>query len=95
MKHSIVSPRLRLVRRIQLSFSLLVLGWISQAGAATALGANARDADKKPSRIEVGQAAPDFVLKNEQGKEFKLSEFLKTKKKAVLLAFYPKDFTGG
>ncbi len=40
-----------------------------------------------------GADAPDFAAKNQAGKEVKLSDF--KGKKSVLLAFYPKDFTGG
>ena len=39
----------------------------------------------------VGKAAPDFTLINHQGNKVKLSEKLKTS--AVLLVFYPGDFT--
>lgn len=42
---------------------------------------------------EVGMVAPDFKLKDETDTERSLSEFLG--KKNVVLAFYPKDFTGG
>jgi len=44
-------------------------------------------------KIQVGEPAPDFTLKDQDGKEVKLSSF--KEKKNVLLAFYPKDFTGG
>ena len=49
-------------------------------------------ADPKP-KIEVGKPAPDFTLKDEAGKDVKLSSF--KGKKNVLIAFYPKDFTSG
>jgi cytochrome oxidase Cu insertion factor (SCO1/SenC/PrrC family) len=54
-------------------------------------GAGARAED--PVKIEVGKPAPDFALKDQDGKEVKLSGF--RGKKGVLVAFYPKDFTGG
>ena len=41
--------------------------------------------------IEVGEEAPDFTLKDQDQKEFKLSE-LKGKKN-VVLAFYPLDWS--
>ncbi|HTV62994.1 MAG TPA: peroxiredoxin [Verrucomicrobiae bacterium] len=41
----------------------------------------------------VGDTAPTFVGKNQDGKNFNLSELIG--KKIVLLYFYPKDFTGG
>ena len=40
-----------------------------------------------------GKDAPKLVLPNQEGKEVRLSAF--EGKKNVLLAFYPKDFTGG
>ncbi|RKU27339.1 hypothetical protein C6497_11355 [Candidatus Poribacteria bacterium] len=43
--------------------------------------------------LEVGMVAPNFTLKDETGTERNLTEFLG--KKNVVLAFYPKDFTGG
>ena len=47
-----------------------------------------------PPKIEKGEKAPDFAAKNQKDEEVKLSGLLKAKKN-VLLAFYPKDFTGG
>ena len=43
--------------------------------------------------LKVGMIAPDFTLKDEEGAERSLSDYLG--KKSVVLAFYPKDFTGG
>jgi len=43
--------------------------------------------------LNVGDKAPDFRLKNQHGKEIKLSDF--TGKKNVVLYFYPKDDTPG
>jgi len=40
----------------------------------------------------VGQAAPDFSLKNDEGKTTSLKDF---RGKWVVLYFYPKDFTSG
>lgn len=42
--------------------------------------------------LKIGQAAPDFALKDENGKTVKLSDF---KGKRVILYFYPKDDTTG
>jgi peroxiredoxin Q/BCP len=42
--------------------------------------------------IEEGKKAPDFKLKNQEGKTFSLSDF---KGKSVVLYFYPKDNTSG
>ncbi len=42
--------------------------------------------------LKIGDKAPDFVLKDQNGKERSLSEF---KGRKVLLYFYPRDFTPG
>ncbi|SDZ40608.1 peroxiredoxin (alkyl hydroperoxide reductase subunit C) [Micromonospora pattaloongensis] len=42
--------------------------------------------------IEVGAEAPDFVLKDQNNQEVRLSDFRGNK--AVLLVFYPLAFTG-
>jgi thioredoxin-dependent peroxiredoxin len=41
---------------------------------------------------EVGKPAPEFKLKNDEGKEVSLKDF---RGKWVVLYFYPKDFTSG
>ena len=41
---------------------------------------------------EVGQPAPDFALPDQTGKIHRLADY---RGKTVILAFYPKDFTGG
>lgn len=48
---------------------------------------------EKTKELTVGMVAPEFKLKDETGKERSISEYLG--KKNVVLAFYPKDFTGG
>ena len=42
--------------------------------------------------LEVGQKAPDFTLKDKNGKDISLSDF---RGKKVVLYFYPKDNTPG
>ena len=42
--------------------------------------------------LEVGQKAPDFTLKDKDGKEVSLSDF---RGKKVVVYFYPKDSTPG
>lgn len=43
--------------------------------------------------LEVGQPAPDFIAVDQDGERYQLSQF--KGKRSVVLAFYPKDFTGG
>ncbi len=43
--------------------------------------------------LQVGMAAPDITLMDENRVERNLSDYLGSKN--VVLAFYPKDFTGG
>jgi len=43
--------------------------------------------------VSVGKQAPDFELKGSDGKQHKLSDF--KDKQAVVIAWYPKAFTGG
>jgi cytochrome oxidase Cu insertion factor (SCO1/SenC/PrrC family) len=44
-------------------------------------------------KVKVGDTAPDFALRDQNGKEVKLSDF--HGKKNVVLAFYVFAFTGG
>ncbi len=43
--------------------------------------------------LQVGDAAPDFELQGSDGKKYKLSDF--KDKQAVVIAWYPRAFTGG
>jgi thioredoxin-dependent peroxiredoxin len=43
--------------------------------------------------LKVGDAAPDFELKGSDGKMYSLKEF--KGKKAVIIAWFPRAFTGG
>lgn len=42
--------------------------------------------------LQVGQAAPDFELKGSDGKTWRLRDL---KGKTVVIAWFPKAFTGG
>ena len=46
-----------------------------------------------PGPIQVGQPAPDFIASDQDGNTHQLSSF--EAKKNVVLAFYPRNFTGG
>src|SRR5882672_7435025 len=45
------------------------------------------------AELKVGDAAPDFALPGSDGKTYKLADF--KGKQAVVLAWFPKAFTGG
>ena len=47
--------------------------------------------EKKAGPLEVGEAAPEFVLKDQDGKDVRLSEL---KGRRVLLSFHPLAWTG-
>lgn len=49
-------------------------------------------APERIAMVEVGKKAPDFKLKDHEGKDVKLSDY---KGQKVVLYFYPKDFTSG
>ena len=55
--------------------------------------ASGEEAVTTPDMLKVGMIAPDFTLKDEEGVDRNLSDYLG--QKSVVLAFYPKDFTGG
>lgn len=46
------------------------------------------------THLKIGDKAPDFMLTATDDSKVKLSSFQK-QKKTVVLAFYPKAFTGG
>ncbi len=62
------------------------------ATAALLLGAVACASAAK-SGLEPGDPAPAFDLRGSDGKTYRLSDYLG--KKAVVLAWFPKAFTGG
>ena len=55
--------------------------------------ASGEEAVTTPDPLKTGMIAPDFTLKDEEGVDRNLSDYLG--KKSIVLAFYPKDFTGG
>ncbi len=61
--------------------------WGIVALAAAAIPAGAAEP------LKVGDAAPDFQLTGSDGKTYKLADF--HGKQAVVLAWYPRAFTGG
>ena len=73
---------------------LLVL-LTSVATLACMLGGSAQaDKQKKGDAMPTkGESAPDIVVKDTSGKDVQLSDYWE--KGPVVLAFYPKAFTGG
>lgn len=59
------------------------------AGVALAAGVFANSA---LAELGIGDVAPDFELQGSDGKTYKLSDL---KGQAVVLAWFPKAFTGG
>lgn len=57
-------------------------------GAMTGLGGGAAHA----ADLTVGAVAPDFTLPGSDGKQHHLADYLGT---AVVVAWFPKAFTGG
>ena len=74
--------------RLNLSVLAVILTTVILIAAASG-----EKAVTTPDTLKVGMIAPDFTLKDEAGVERSLSDYLG--KKNIVLAFYPKDFTGG
>jgi peroxiredoxin Q/BCP len=64
---------------------------LTLVGLGVALTGGSARADE--GELKVGDKAPDFSMPGSDGKTYKLSQF--RGKKAVVLAWYPKAFTGG
>ena len=63
-------------------------GMVAMAAALSAQG----QPRKIPTELKVGDSAPPFALMGSDGKIHKLSDY---KGKTVVLAWFPKAFTGG
>lgn len=74
------------------------LGLAVLAAAASAQGQPPQNPQPPPppppmsADLKVGDMAPDFALQGSDGKVHKLSEY---KGRTVVLAWFPKAFTGG
>lgn len=77
-----------MMKRIALTFcAVAVLLFVLPAAAQQQQPAVAK------THLKVGDAAPDFTLRDNAGQNVKLSDF--RGKKNVVLAFYVLAFTGG
>ncbi len=66
-----------------MSITICLAAWLGGGAAAAQAG----------EPLKVGDPAPNFELPGSDGKTHKLSEF--KGKNAVVLAWFPKAFTGG
>ncbi len=68
---------------------------LATVGLAAVLGlaSNAAGQGQAPVELKVGEAAPAFSLPGSDGKTHALAD--SRGKKAVVLAWFPKAFTGG
>jgi peroxiredoxin Q/BCP len=69
---------------MKLVLTIAFFGWL--CGNAAALAGDGPE-------LKVGDKAPNFKLKGSDGKDYSLSDF--KGKKWVVLAWFPKAFTGG
>jgi cytochrome oxidase Cu insertion factor (SCO1/SenC/PrrC family) len=78
---------MRHITMLGLAASVLVTGLAAQAPPQTP-----PQAPPVVMKVNVGDTAPAFSLAGSDGKTHKLSDY---KGKAVVLAWFPKAFTGG
>lgn len=67
------------------------VGVVAMAAAAPGAGQTPA-APQNPVELKVGDPAPPFALQGSDGKVHKLSDY---KGRTVVLAWFPKAFTGG
>jgi cytochrome oxidase Cu insertion factor (SCO1/SenC/PrrC family) len=80
--------------RMKNAILLLCMIVLAVPGAGTLWAQTAKKAPPPPEpKVKVGDMAPDFTLRDQTGKQVKLSDF--RGKKSVALAFYVFAFTGG
>ena len=72
--------------------ALLTMALVGALAAVTVLAQAPANAPQVSTVLKVGDMAPDFTLKASDGQTYTLS---KLKGKTVVLAWFPKAFTGG
>src|SRR5688572_18217756 len=73
--------------------ALMTVGFVMVFGIGVAGAQGAAQAPATPMVVNVGDMAPDFSLPGTDGKTHKLSEY--RGKTAVVIAWFPRAFTGG
>lgn len=68
------------------------LAVMTTVGALPALAQTPATTPAPEAKLKVGDKAPEFALQGSDGKIHKLSDY---KGKTVVLAWFPKAFTGG
>jgi peroxiredoxin len=74
------------------SFLAACCGLLAAGAALQAQGPPAQARPQPESILKAGDTAPDFALPGSDGKVHRLSDY---KGKTVVLAWFPKAFTGG
>ena len=82
---------MRHITMLGLAASVMVAGLSAQT-TQTPAQTPAQTPTPVPKLVNVGDVAPAFSLAGSDGKTHKLSDY---KGKAVVLAWFPKAFTGG
>ena len=67
-------------------------GIAAAIGMAAAVSGQGNAPAQNPTELKVGDVAPPFELQGSDGKIHRLSDY---KGKTVVLAWFPKAFTGG
>lgn len=65
---------------------------VSAALGIAAVAMTMQSPQTPPASLQVGDAAPEFELKGSDGKTWKLSDL---RGRTVVVAWFPKAFTGG
>ena len=82
------------MRRPSLALALAVFMFAALARPSLSLAQNkASQEGPPPMTVKVGDKVPDFTLKDQNGKDVALHDYLG--KKNVVLAFFVFAFTGG
>ena len=71
----------------------ITVGFVVMFGIGVAMAQGPAPAPAEPTVVKVGDMAPDFNLPGTDGKNHKLSDY--RGKQAVVIAWFPKAFTGG